>query len=147
MLPIVMNKNMRLTDVRARSTAVSALNVRILLSLVSAERLHSKTARRRCRRWVIRVGSCRQSRLPLHPRYQTFLALQRTVETGQQRSPLSHRYTAEVACYSSFQGACRILFIFSRKRWCHRPACISKLSLSCMRNSARLFHILWKGTP
>jgi len=35
---------MRPTDARARSTAVSALNVRILLSLVSAGRLHCKTA-------------------------------------------------------------------------------------------------------
>jgi len=63
------------------------------------------------------------------------------------RWPLSHRCTAEVACYSSFQRTCRILFIFSRKRWCHRPACISKPSLGRKRNSARLFHIHWKGTP
>src|SRR5438552_2135186 len=43
---------MRLTDARARSTAVSALNVRILLSLVLAERCIAKQQRPRCRRWV-----------------------------------------------------------------------------------------------
>src|SRR5262245_19214313 len=53
---------------------------------------------------------------------------------------------AEVACYSSCQRSCRILFIVSRQRWCHRPARIFKLPFSRKRNSACLFRILWEGT-